>query len=196
MRPLFLTCLCSQEDLLTLCKCHLRWTPARLSTNCLRQTTWNWTARRIISKAVLMIVGFDIQEEMGCLQLCGGQISGVEAAIRATRSVFESEECEAALLVDATNAFNVLNRVALHNIRHLYPSISTILINSYRSPINLFADGNVILLQECTTQGDPLAMPTYGLRTIPLIRRMNDLCKPVWYADDSTATGTIEQQHV
>lgn len=43
---------------------------------------------------------------------------GVEAAIHATRSAFESEECEAPLLDDATNAFNALNhQVALHNIR-------------------------------------------------------------------------------
>lgn len=62
------------------------------------------TAHRIISKAVLMMVSSDVQEALGCLQLCGGQISGVEAAIHATRSAFESEECEAALFVDATNA--------------------------------------------------------------------------------------------
>ena len=76
----------------------------------------------------------------------------------------EAKECEAALLVDATNAFNALNRqVALQNIRHLCPSISTILINLYRSPVYLFVDGDVILSQEGTTQGDPLAMPMYGL---------------------------------
>ena len=96
--------------------------------------------------------------------------------------------------MDDTNAFNTLNRqVALHNIRCLCPSVATILINSYRSPINLFVDGDVILSQEGTTQGDPLAMPMYGLATIPLIRRLNGLCKQVWYADDSAAIGKIEQ---
>ena len=76
------------------------------------------TARRIISKAVLSIVGPDIQDASGCQQMCGGQIAGIEAAVHATRSAYESVECEAALLVDATNAFNALNRqVALHNIR-------------------------------------------------------------------------------
>ena len=152
------------------------------------------TARRIIAKAVLMIVGSDVQEAMGCLQLCGGQISGVEAAIHATRSAFESKECEAALLVDATNAFNALNRqVALHNIRRLCPSIATILINSYRSPTNLYVDGDVIHSQEGTTQEDPLAMQMYGLATIPLIRHLNGLGRQVWYADDSAATGTVSQ---
>ena len=33
----------------------------------------------------------------------------------------------------------------------------------------------------------------YGLATIPLITRLDGLCKQVWYADDSAAFGTIEQ---
>ena len=56
--------------------------------------------------------------------------------------------------------------------------------------------GDVILSQEGTTQGDPLAMPMYGLATIPLIRRLDGLCKQIWYADDSAAIETTEQLHV
>ena len=154
------------------------------------------TARRIIAKAVLAIVGSDIQEATGCRQMCGGQISGIEAAVHAARSAFELEENEAILLVDATNAFNALNRqVALHNIRHLCPPIATILINSYRSPSDLLVDGDVILSQEGTTQGDPLAMPMYGLATIPVIRKLDGLCEQIWYADDSAAIGTVVQLH-
>ena len=96
--------------------------------------------------------------------------------------------------MDATNAFNTLNRqVALHNIRCLVPPIATIIINSYRNSTELFIDGDVILSQEGTTQGDPLAMPMYGLATIPLIRKLDKLYKQIWYADDSAATGTVEQ---
>ena len=54
-------------------------------------------------------------------------------------------------------------------------------------------DGDVILSQEGTTQGDPLAMAMYGLATIPLIRRLDGLCKQVWYADDSMAAGKLAQ---
>ena len=152
------------------------------------------TARRIIAKALLSIAAPDIQDASGCQQLCGGQIAGIEAAVHATRSAFESDDCEAVLLVDATNAFNALNRmVALHNIRRICPSIATILINSYRSPTELFVDGDVILSQEGTTQGDPLAMAMYGLATIPLIRRLDGLCTQVWYTDDSAAAGRLVQ---
>ena len=151
------------------------------------------TARRIIAKAVLSITQPDIQDALGCQQMCGGQISGIEAAVHAARQAFDSEECESALLIDATNAFNSLNRqVALHNIRRLCPPIATILVNSYRAPTELFVDSDVIFSQEGTTQGDPLAMAMYGLATIPLIRRLNDHCKQVWYADDSAAFGSIE----
>ncbi len=154
------------------------------------------TARRIIAKAVLTIISTDIQEATGCRQMCGGQISGIEAAVHAARSAFESTKAEAILLVDATNAFNALNRkVALQNMRRLCPPIATILINSYRNTTELFVDGEVILSQEGTTQGDPLAMPMYGLATIPLIKKLDGLCKQVWYADDSAAIGTIEQLH-
>ena len=41
------------------------------------------TAHRIISKAVLSIMSPYIKEVTGSQQLCGGQISGVEAAIHA-----------------------------------------------------------------------------------------------------------------
>ena len=90
------------------------------------------TVRRILAKAVLSVIKPDIQEASGCLQLCGGQISGIEAAVHAMRSAFISNESEGMLLVDATNAFNCLNRqVALHNIRTLCPPLATILINTY-----------------------------------------------------------------
>ena len=151
------------------------------------------TARRIIAKAVLSIVKADIHEASGCMQLCGGQISGIEAALHAARSSFESDNNEAILLVDATNAFNSLNRqTALHNIRRICPALATILINTYRDPTDLFVDGDCLLSQEGTTQGDPLAMPMYALATVPLIKRLSrDSITQIWYADDAAAVGKV-----
>ena len=150
------------------------------------------TARRIIAKAILFIARPDVQDTSGCLQLCGGQISGIEAAVHAVRTAFESDENEAVLLADASNAFNSLNRqVALHNIRRLCPPLATILINTYRAPTELFIDGDAIFSQEGTTQGDPLAMPMYALATIPLIKKLDGNYKQVWFADDAAAVGRI-----
>ena len=90
------------------------------------------------------------------------------------KEAFSSEETEA-VLVDASNAFNALNRdAALHNIRHLCPVLSTILINIYCEAIELFVDGLTLASEEGTTQGDPLAMTMYALATIPLINRVGD----------------------
>ena len=150
------------------------------------------TARRIVAKAVLYVVKPDIQHASGCLQMCGGQVSGIEAAVHAIRSAFDHEDCEAILLADASNAFNSLNRLtALHNIQRLCPPLATILINTYRSSSDLFVDGKVLLSQEGTTQGDPLAMPMYALATIPLINQLKGDNTQVWYADDAAAAGNL-----
>ena len=105
---------------------------------------------------------------------------------------FQRYDTEAALLVDASNAFNSLNRdAALNNIRFLCPPISTMLINTYRAPTELFIDGEVIFSREGTTQGDPLAMPMYAIATIPLIQSLPKSVTQIWYADDAAALGSI-----
>ena len=130
--------------------------------------------RRILGKALLRIIGQDIQEVAGPLQLCAGQDSGCEAAVHALCRSFESPDCEAVLLVDASNAFNLLNRQnALRNTLHLCPTLSTILINSYHSYTPLFIDGEAVMSSEGTAQGDPLAMAMYAIGILPLIRTLH-----------------------
>ena len=84
-----------------------------------------------------------MQAVAGPLQLCAGQIAGTEAAVYVVRSLFGHADSDAILLVDASNAFNSLNRsVALHNIQKLCPSLACVLINTYRSPASLFVSGD------------------------------------------------------
>ena len=151
------------------------------------------TARRLIGRAIARLLRDDIQTAAGPLQLCAGYQSGCEAAVHAMRQVFESPSTEAVLLVDATNAFNVLNRqVALRNIHHLCPPLSKILINTYRKDVRLFIDGETLLSQEGTTQGDPLAMAMYAIAVNPLIHQLkHDTMRQVWFADDATAGGKL-----
>ena len=64
--------------------------------------------RRILAKAILYIIGNDIQLAAGALQTCAGQNAGAEAAVHAMKNLFEKEDTEAVLLVVANNAFTGL----------------------------------------------------------------------------------------
>ncbi len=151
--------------------------------------------RRIVGKAIMAVVGKDVQQAVGSQQLCAGQEAGCEAAVHAMRSIFADETTEGVLLIDASNAFNRLNRaVALRNVRHLCPSIATVIINSYRADAELFIGDTTLYSQEGTTQGDPLAMAFYALATVPLSKacKVERLSGEVWFADDATGGGRIE----
>ena len=156
--------------------------------------------RRIIAKAILKVVENDVQSAAGPLQTCAGHEAGVEAAVHAMKTIHFNECNEGLLLVDASNAFNSLNRIAaLHNIQQTCPSIWCILQNTYQAAIPLFVKGEgTIWSSEGTTQGDPLAMAMYALGITPLISRLQELLpqvKQVWFADDATAAGNLEALH-
>ena len=63
------------------------------------------TARHIIAKAAISVLKDDVLDAAGSMQLCVGQMAGVESAIHAAHKKFDSPKTEAVLLVDASNAF-------------------------------------------------------------------------------------------
>ena len=74
--------------------------------------------RRVVGKTVSGFLKEEVKEAVGPLQVCAGHNAGAEAAIHATSQVFEEEGTNGILLIDASNAFNQMNRsVALHNIQ-------------------------------------------------------------------------------
>ncbi len=141
----------------------------------------------------MTVIGPDVLRAAGPLQLCAGHTAGCEAAVHALRDLFRQADTDAIILVDASNAFNNLNRqVALHNIRYQCPAISTMLINCYRGNAPLFVDGSGLLSQEGTTQGDPLSMAMFALASVPLINRIASPRAPqVWFADDAASGGAL-----
>jgi len=153
--------------------------------------------RRIIGKCVMRVIKQDVIEASGSLQLCTGQKSGSDAAIHAMQNIFETPDTDALLLIDASNAFNFLNRAAsLHNIRVLCPVMSTYAISTYREPARLFIIGGKELRSvEGTTQGDPLAMSPYAVSLQPLITRLgiSSRAKQCWFADDATGAGSVKE---
>ena len=159
------------------------------------------TLRRIVEKAAVRAVRGDIQSACGSLQVCAGLESGCEAAIHAVRECFEDDETEAALLIDASNAFNSVKReCTLKNIAVLCPAFYVFLINTYRRPIRLLIPAWKMEISsvEGTTQGDPAAMGMYALSVVPLINATKDIAKDglflqAWYADDGTGLGKLQQ---
>ena len=148
---------------------------------------------RIVGKAVMKVVKRNIQEAFGSIQLCSGQDAGCETAVHAMEHLYAEDDTEAIILVDASNAFNRLNRqVTLLNCDKICLNMAHILINTYRNNLCLFVDGQCLLSEEGTTQGDPLAMAMYAIGTLPLIHTLHGIAKQVWYADDSTAASSVE----
>ena len=98
--------------------------------------------RRIIGKVIMKCAKQDLQSAVGSLQLCTGQDAGCEAAVHAMAHIYDEEDTEAMIFVDAANAFNRLNRqVALRNTQAICPALAPILINTYRDSSQLFVDG-------------------------------------------------------
>ena len=152
--------------------------------------------RRIIGKTVTTFLKEEIQEAAGPLQVSAGHSAGAEAAIHAMSQVFAQDGTDGILLIDASNAFNRMNRsVAMHIIRIICKEMSIYIINSYRGPSRLFiSGGGEILSQEGTTQGDPLAMPWYSVTTSSMIQSLRiqtPEVKQVWLADDSAGGGKL-----
>ena len=125
--------------------------------------------QRILGKTVALVTRADLEEVCGIDQLCSGLRSGLEGSVHAVRELFD-EHCNlgwGVLLVDATNAFNSVNRVAaLWNARVLWPRCSRYLFNTYRGYASLLLqDGSKSLLSKEWTQN--------------------------WYADDSSCVADL-----
>ena len=131
------------------------------------------------------------------LQTCVGVPSACEAAVHGLNLLYQAPDVEGELLVDASNAFNALNRkAALHNVPRICPALGRIFTNTYQAPSRLFVTGGGDVLScEGTCQGDPLAMAVYAVATTPLIKHLATSCPTTaqaWYADDDAAADHLE----
>ena len=76
---------------------------------------------RLVGKVIGWAFKEDIQIAAGPLQAATSLQGGAEAAIHAMKQVFDDEDTDAVIMVDASNAFNTLNRqVELLNILHAH----------------------------------------------------------------------------
>ena len=75
------------------------------------------------------------------------------------RQLYSSSDVEAVILVDASKALN--RQAALFNVHQLCPTFSTVLINIYRSDVNLYIGGETLLSEEGTTKVIPSNADVY-----------------------------------
>ena len=156
--------------------------------------------RRIAEKVVMSILKDDITKVVGNLQLCGGQDAGCEATVHSMHDIFVTNKTEPALLNDDENAFSSINRpVFSHNIKHICPAIATFRRNCYNVPASLSVLGREeVLFHEATTQGNPTAMPMYGIVLTPLLKHL-PTCYPerdpkmVAFTNDLTSSGRLSK---
>ena len=156
-------------------------------------------SRRIISKATVTLLKPDLIEATAPLQTCAGLSGGIEASIHAMRLIYEDPATEGVLLIDASNAFNALNReAALHNVQYTCPGLSTFVKNLYSGQAELFvaSSGETILSKEGTTQGGPESMGFYAASTMPLANSADSHpCKRIFYADDGSGGADLIKLH-
>ena len=92
----------------------------------LHQTSVGEVLRRIAGKVVIKVAKVDVTKSVDSLKVFAGKNTDPEASILAMQGIFNNEDTEAVLLIDAENAFNPINRTAMiHNISVLCPIIST-----------------------------------------------------------------------
>ena len=111
------------------------------------------------------------------MQVCAGHETGWESIIHAMHKIYEEDESEAILLVDASNAFSSVNRkIFLHNIGIICLPLAKFVRNCYNLPSRLFIiGGGKIRSTEGTFQGDPTPMAIYTIAIIPLILMLVDI---------------------
>ena len=126
----------------------------------------------------------------------------MEVAIHSMKMMYEDENTDEILLLDASKAFNSLNRQSfLHNVSYVCPSVAIFVKNCYSSPSRLFIVGiTKIASRVRTAQGDPVSIAIYSLEVTPLINMLIDKLLSedsvnvtvMAYADDSSAAGNLQ----
>ena len=116
--------------------------------------------RRITGKVIVSHIRKDVISAVGSLQVCAGHEAYWESIIHAMHKIYEEDESEAILLVDASNAFNSVNRKTfLRNIGIICPPLAKFVQNRCNLLSQLFIIcGGEIRSTEGKAQGDPTVM--------------------------------------
>ena len=112
--------------------------------------------------------------------------------------MFNEDDTEAVLMVDASNAFNSINREAfLYNTKVLCPALATFISNLFNTKWSICLIGKRLKSLERMTQGDPATMAIYALGVTLLLTWLGNSSKEkfprqVAFADDLNGVGSLE----
>ncbi|XP_026392264.1 uncharacterized protein LOC113287662 [Papaver somniferum] len=129
--------------------------------------------RRLCSKLAANAVCKDIIAYLGSHQFGVGIPCGGEGIMHAANRLLELKgtHCtQTMLLVDFTNAFNLVDRATLiHEVRNHCPSISRWVEFCYSTPARLYYNQHILSSALGVQQGDPLGPLLFSLALHPLV---------------------------
>ena len=110
----------------------------------------------------------DVQIGVGNLQLCGGHAGGFEVGVHAVVDLFNDNDAEGVVQVDASSAFNssteryycIMQRQFSRSSR---PTSTTATVNQ----LGFSSREEKIRSSKGTTQGNPIATAAYGIGLTP-----------------------------
>ncbi|XP_026416285.1 uncharacterized protein LOC113311695 [Papaver somniferum] len=126
---------------------------------------------------------------------CGGE--GIVHSVNRLLELKGDQNTTTMLLIDFTNAFNIVDRTAMLNeVRIRCPSISKWVEFCYAHPAKLYYNESILFSAQGVQQGDPLGPLLFSLVLQPLVTKISSTCKldlHAWYLDDDTLIGdTLE----
>ena len=156
--------------------------------------------RRLVSKVAMKGVGKDMTKYLNDFQFSVGVSGGAGAILHSVNRLLNLRHEDGSwtmLIVDFSNAFNLVDRLALlREVRLRCPSISLWFEFLYGQAARLYLGDGHIMSATRVQQGDTLGPLLFALVLHPLIHQVRDSCKLLlhaWYLDDRTLVGDLEE---
>lgn len=152
--------------------------------------------RRLCSKLAAISVCKDMNSYLGNHQFGVGIPCRGEGILHSANKLLEmkgSHDNMTMMLIDFSNAFNLVNRTVLINeVRSKCPSISRWIEFCYSKPARLYYNDAVLSSAQGVQQGYPLGPLLFALILHPLVNKIAAKCTldlHAWYLDDGTIVG-------